>query len=235
MEIIIKDDIDMNIFTLSDYFENYDKKYVYQPNKTLINNDINLILIKKFIKKNKDIHQQDEKLFIINCFIGHIEIVKLLIEHGVNIHAQNDYAFIYSCRGGHIEIVKLLIEHGVNIHAQNDYAFIYSCFYGYINIVKLLIEHGANIHAQNDIAFINSCKYGYIDIVKLLIEYVAKREHVNDDDKCLICKSNNEKRIQLNCSHVYHVECLVNCFEKCKKIICPYCQIKIDWTNCYTN
>ena len=57
MEVIIKDDIDMNIFTLSDYFENYDKKYVYQPNKTLINNDINLILIKKFIKKNKDIHQ----------------------------------------------------------------------------------------------------------------------------------------------------------------------------------
>ena len=68
MEVIIKDNIDMNIFTLNDYFENYDDKYLYQINKILINNDINLILIKKFIERNEDKHQQDEKLFYYELF-----------------------------------------------------------------------------------------------------------------------------------------------------------------------
>ena len=113
MKVIIKDDIDMNIFTLSDYFENYDKKYVFQPNKTLINNDINLILIKKFIKKNEDIHQQDEKLFIIICS-GILNIVKLLIEHEANIYAQDDEALIKSIKCKKYNILELLIENGAD-------------------------------------------------------------------------------------------------------------------------
>ena len=114
MVVIIKDDIDMNIFTLSDYFENYDNKYVCLPNKILINYEINLILIKKFIEKNKDIHhQQDEKLFIIICS-GILNIVKLLIEHEANIYAQDDEALIKSIKCKKYNILELLLKNGAD-------------------------------------------------------------------------------------------------------------------------
>ena len=235
MQTIIKDDLDIENFMINDYFKKYDE-IIYINNVILIDKDINLKLIQKFIERNIDIHQKDEQLLIINCSIGDFNVVKLLIKNGANIHAQNDNAFIISCLYGYIEIVNLLIEHGANIHAQNSDALIKSCEYEHIDIVKLLLKLGANIHAQDDKAFIDCCIYNNINMFNVLINIeTMKYIPIHNNNICLICKRNNEKLIQLNCSHVYHIECLINCFKRCKKIVCPYCQTKIDWSNCYTN
>ena len=135
---------------------------------------------------------------------------------------------IETCRGEHIEVVKLLIKKGVVIHVQDDIAFIYSCINGHIELVKLLINL---VGAQNDTAFINSCMMqGYIEIeiVKLLINKLIKQQ-TDINDVCMICKNNENQLIKLNCSHVICVDCLVEWVKIIKRLICPYCQQKINF------
>ena len=94
--------------------------------------------------------------------------------------------------------------------------------------MKLLIDLGANIHAQNDLAFINSCRHGYIKIVKLLINKSIQQQ--NDiNDVCMICRDNEYQLIKLNCTHVICVNCLFEWVKIIKRLICPYCQQKIDF------
>jgi len=84
---------------LDDYFENYDEnKYLYWINKILINHDIHLISVKNLLYWNRYIYLQNDKLFLIICLIGDINIVKLLIENGADVH--DDKAFINSCMNG---------------------------------------------------------------------------------------------------------------------------------------
>jgi len=65
--------IDIVNTTLDNYFTNYLYVTKYE----------NLKLVKKFIE-NENIHQNSDKLLIVNCTIGDIEIIKLLIENGAN-------------------------------------------------------------------------------------------------------------------------------------------------------
>ena len=96
--------------------------------------------------------------------------------------------------------------------------------------MKLLIDLGANIHAQNDLAFINSCMNGHIEIIKLLINRLSIFQRQTDiNDVCMICKNNENQLIKLNCLHVICVNCLIEWVKTIKRLICPYCQQKINF------
>jgi hypothetical protein len=65
--------------------------------------------------------------------------------------------------------------------------------------------------------------------------YEFKNTCIGDDnDMCNICRCNN-KLIELNCHHTYHIECLKNWFSYAEQVTlqyCPLCSQIIDWNKC---
>jgi antitoxin component YwqK of YwqJK toxin-antitoxin module len=60
------------------------------------------------------------------------------------------------------------------------------------------------------------------------------KRSVKDDEYCYICRF-DEKLIELNCHHIYHMKCLNIWFKNTKQKdyqLCPMCNKLIDWNNC---
>ena len=85
---MIDSNIDVSEYTIEKYFNDYKEykiKYKTNENVKFVNEEINIKLIEKFIEKKEDIHINNERLLMINCIIGDINVVKLLMEHKANI------------------------------------------------------------------------------------------------------------------------------------------------------
>ena len=109
-----------------------------------------------------------DRLFIIGCSNGCIDMVIYLLELGADLHAQNDLAFTSGCYFGHLGIVKLLLERDQMKSKENLFELILSGDnennYNHKPIGYHKLINGNNIF-RNDIYQWGSF---HLDILKLL-------------------------------------------------------------------
>jgi ankyrin repeat protein len=134
------------------------------------NNEVGVF--KLFLKREPDVHADDNWVLRNAAKYGHLEVVKLLLEAGANVHAKDDEALRNAAKYGNTEVVKLLLEAGANVHAVNDEALRTAASNGHAEIVKLLLTPEINIHSLNE-AFSVAAKNGRVEVVKLLLEHGA--------------------------------------------------------------
>lgn len=67
------------------------------------------------------------------------------------------------------------------------------------------------------------------------------KNKINPDEECAICIEdiNNGKRVQLNCRHVFHRQCMFKMFlsemSRCGPYRCPLCREHIHYARLMTN
>lgn len=132
----------------------------------------------KSMKNTKEF--SDEKLFLISCESGYIEVVK-------NINVPNEIfncGFVFACSNGHIDIVKWLLMMNADIHHKNDLPFRQSVCNLQYDVALFLYNNGANINAQNDHAFRWSCSRKDIFLIRWLSDIdnmlIPKLLHIID-------------------------------------------------------
>jgi len=161
------------------YISNKEVNNYFISNQKL-NFNIRFIILQDNYYDLKNI--MNNKLLILSCKNGYLELVKLLIKNGTNINEKDDYmstALINASRFGHLKIVKFLVGIGANINEKDYYnctTLLYACKYGYLKIVQLLIKIGANINQKNNngtTELIYASEYGHLEIVKLLVKIGA--------------------------------------------------------------
>jgi len=144
---------------------------------------IKFLLTSNKLKKNVDIHFDDDNGFIMACQNGQLETVRYLLtspdlkEHA-DIHACLDWGLCMACRIGNLEIVKYLLsspelkEHA-NIHADDDHALFQTFIDGHLHIIKYLLtssdlkEH-ATIYPENHLRLATSKEH--INILDFLFK-----------------------------------------------------------------
>jgi hypothetical protein len=130
------------------------------------------------------------QLFINYCSSNDVDSMKELLKKNVNIHYNNEEGFILACQYGNIEIVRFITTlyrthpqyDRINIHMNNEAAFKYACAYGRLNIVKYLTRlykyedyRKINIHSGEECGFRNALKFHHFHIINYLI-ILSKRD-----------------------------------------------------------
>ena len=77
--------------------------------------------------------------------IGFLKGIKLALKKDADIHINNDEPLRLASENGHTEIVKLLLDKGADIHVHAEFSLQVSALNGYIDIVELLLDRGADI------------------------------------------------------------------------------------------
>ena len=113
-------------------------------------------IFKKLFSENED----KEKLLILACEKGHLEIIFFLLENGANIHIENDEPLRIAVKNEHTKIVEYLIENGANVNAD-EYILSWACETEQIKVVKLLVDNGADLNiftSKNETPLHAACK-----------------------------------------------------------------------------
>jgi hypothetical protein len=140
------------------------------------NNDIKIV--KSFLKNsNYDVAQKDNQIFIIACFNGHINIVKLLLEDKrIDPNARNSAGLLNAFNLENNELIEVLINHPrVNFSNNNkiiNSVLLLACKNAdYFKIDKILSNYKFNID-ENKNFIINLCEYSSVkpekDFIKSL-------------------------------------------------------------------
>ena len=174
---------------------------------------------KKLFSENED----KEKLLILACDKGNLEIVIFLTDNKADIHIENDEPLRIAVNKAHTEIVEYLIKKGANVNADkyilswaceteqvkvvklvdngadfsDGWPLKFACIVGNKEIVNYLIEKGANVQAQNNGALVVACYNGRTEIVKILIENGADINAKNDMLYYLQNSDNREEIMKL--------------------------------------
>ena len=132
--------------------------------------------------------------FIMACYYGHKDLVKLLLDHPerIELNAKVPYGwtgFMFACQKGHKEVVKLLLNHSerieLNVRDNEDgrTPFMLACINGHKEVVQFLLERcnseesGLNTKDESgDTPFSWSCRNGHKDVVKLLLNHSERIE-----------------------------------------------------------
>ena len=92
-------------------------------------------------------------VFMVACFNGHPDVVKLLLDHSdrnIELNARMNTgmtAFMLACYNGQTDVVKLLLYHSgssIDVNAKTTHgwtAFMLACFRGHTDVVKLFWNH----------------------------------------------------------------------------------------------
>ena len=141
---------------------------------------------------------------------------------------DNDFTFRLRCQNGHIEVAKWLYSlDKIDIHAFEDDVFRYSCQNGHIEVGKWLCTLTDKYIITNE----KTCEYKIIKSPSILMKkLIDPKKHLFDihiDEKCIICLSEEQYMIQLECKHIYCCACLKHYLEL-EKTKCCYCQKDID-------
>ena len=186
-------------------------KYLFEHDKNVYidynyNNDLNLAceygnleIVKYFIEKGADIHNQHNQALRIASEHGHVDVVKYLVENKTDMQSgdnynivlfskidgkiseirnyanrgsHNDYeaALTIAAKGGHIDVVKYFMENWDKINKYYYNRVLQIAIeYDHSAVAKYLIEKGANMYNNNGILKITAA-HGRLDIIKYLAE-----------------------------------------------------------------
>ena len=192
----------------------------------------NLNNIKKIIHIHPEFMQygNNEKLFIIACSEGHLDIVKWLFKSILqfNILVTSEKAFDGAYYNNHFEImIWLIINIPSLIHifsSKYNKIFENACNFNYINIAK-------KIHK------LFPYKYRYILEEDIIVDYEIEQLHIIDSvivteiDECPICMS-KQCEIRTMCGHHFCKEC-ISTIKKNNNCYCPFCRDNLSDTFFY--
>ncbi len=102
------------------------------------------------VKKEIDIHHNNEEVLIIACVNNHPKIVEILLLHGANPTIQNSQALRESVKMGHSKIVKLLVTYWHFFDDVFEKLILHAVRYGYHKIVKILLIHNKKFLANGE-------------------------------------------------------------------------------------
>ncbi|XP_062597964.1 uncharacterized protein LOC134259395 [Saccostrea cucullata] len=165
-------------------------KVIYEAQMSGFNNKIDNATDKSCLwnsisntRNQKQIVSEQDRLFLLSCYSGDLEIVRLLIKYVDIQNINNNTQCIFyntpltaACEGGHMSVVKELLEAGSDINQKGKYdsPLTVACEGGHFSLVMELIEAGADINQQggydNNTPLTAACEGGYVRIVKELIE-----------------------------------------------------------------
>lgn len=123
------------------------------------------------LRKNINIDNCLDKLFLIACQNFDTDLLQLLITKGCDINYDDGFLLSEACAKAKLLFVEYLIKNGMdpNYTDHNSYT---PCYYalknGHLDIVKYLFSVGANIHNKNFLKI--AIEKNYYDIVKFLLE-----------------------------------------------------------------
>ena len=172
--------------------------------------------------------------FIMTCFMGLYDFVKVLIEHGIDINMQvrrKRTPLIEAVLERHKDIVKLLLDSGADVNIKDDIGATALFYSDNADITKMLLEHGADKNIEdkyNQTALYYAEELGYSkDVIELLS--IKTNESVRDkmtpvDIQPLIKKikkmsflSKIEFMYENNCADLFDFNELVDEFNRQKK------------------
>ncbi len=153
---------------------------------------IKFLLTSDKLKKNINIHFDDDHGFIMACENGQLETVKYLLtspdlkEHA-DIHACLDWGLSMACRSGNLEIVKYLLtspdlKDHAHIHADDDQALFQAFLDGHLHVIKYLLtspdlKDHATIYPNDHLRAATS--KGYIHILDFLFNSPELKENLS--------------------------------------------------------
>ena len=123
-------------------------------------------------------HQRGWTAFMLACYNGHKDVVKLLldlndssIELNAKVNVFNCTALHLACMDGHKDVVQLLLDHSesnIELNAKDELgwtAFTLACCHGRKGVVKLLLDHyeriELNVRDENgETPFMSACMNG---------------------------------------------------------------------------
>lgn len=154
--------------------------------------DGNLDEVKKIIKSNSFINDEDTEPILLAAYRNHINVVKHLIENGFSpddsdTNFDGHSALMIFIENNNINGVKLLLDNNCNIEHRNlagQTALLLAVELGYINIVKKLIDHDANVNILDETYFsplFIAISLKNKKIIKLLIESGANVNLITND------------------------------------------------------
>ena len=129
-----------------------------------------LDMVKQFIERGADIHDQSEAALRYAAGNGHTDTVKYLIDLGSKVDTWNSGELIEAARHGHADTVDLLLKNGANVHAEDDDALVYAAIKGSADTVKILLENGADINAQERGAVLYAARNGHNEVLDIYID-----------------------------------------------------------------
>ena len=100
---------------------------------------------------------------------GDLETI-INLKKDINIHIDNEVAFRFACSYGHLKMVQYLVNDGTDVHVLNDWGIRMACGHGNWKVLFYLLGKGANIHADNESALDMAAGKGHLDMVRFLIE-----------------------------------------------------------------
>ena len=125
-----------------------DAKFIEACSEGSLNN-VGYFLLSSDLKKNADIHANDDEGLKCACEEGNLEVVKYLLtspelkEHA-NIYANDCIGFQIACKYNHVDIVEYLhssqdLDEHADIYSNNFYGFRSACIHNHVEVVKYFI------------------------------------------------------------------------------------------------
>ena len=137
--------------------------------------------IRKFLKKNKDIIDQNiyNDFLYISCSFNLKELTLILFDYNnKNLHFSNNAGFVKFCEEGKTELASLFFNDPYTDISNNNYeAYVAACKSGELDLIHLFLNcKDVDIHAQNHRPFIEICSNLYVNLQKIIKYYLKLPE-----------------------------------------------------------
>jgi len=150
-----------------------------------------LILLKELEKNGADIHQDNDKAFLIACMTGNLEVLDYLLSRGLNVNTTSPAtwgATNYHVYGNGLSLAvtnekwsvyDYLLEKGINLNLNDSLALQNLIVKGDLDRIKYLVSKGADVNASD--ALINALMENQWEIAHYLIDETNIDIHANED------------------------------------------------------
>jgi len=144
------------------------------------------------VEKGGNIKNRND-LFLLACYNGNFEIVKILVENNADVRYKDNQAVISVIERDCFDIATFLIENNADVFAQNNRALL-----GYpnpnISRIEFLVKYGADVTIQNNILMYKASTFDNLPLMKYLLSKGANFSNVKIKHKIYFIKSKFYKR-----------------------------------------